>query len=434
MSVTTPLRRVPRARRAPRTLTPGQARRIAVAAQGLDRPRPAGPVTISHLQRVVDRIALLQIDSVNVVARAHLLPLFSRLGPYDPALVDRASGRSPRRLVEFWAHEASYIPPATFQLLRWRMEGYRQRDHWGRERDHTPVVLEAVREFVASSGPVTATEVHAALGHARGEKEHWGWNWTPAKHALEHLFNIGEIAAAGRTPQFERAYDLTARVLPPAVLATPVPDPDEAVRQLVTISARAHGVATLRCLADYFRLPTATTAAAVADLVEDGTLEPVHVRGWKDAYLAADARLPRRVPARALLAPFDPLVFERRRLQALWGMHYRIGIYTPAAQRTHGYYPLPFLLGEHLVARVDVKADRQAGLLRVRAVHSEEPDGVPGLVRTGAGTWPGRGEVATGLAAELAEMARWLGLGEMVVDDDAGGDLPDDLTAALTLR
>jgi uncharacterized protein len=414
-----------------RTLTPGQARRVAIAAQGLDRPRPAGPVTMAHLRRVVDRIALLQIDSVNVVARAHLLPLFSRLGPYDVALLDRASGRAPRRLVEFWAHEASYIPPATYQLLRWRMEAYGERDHWGRERDHHPGVLEAVRDHVATFGPVTATQVHAALGHARGEKEHWGWNWTPAKHALEHLFNIGEIAAAGRTPQFERAYDLTERVLPAAVLAAEVPDAEEAVRRLVAISARAHGVATLRCLADYFRLPADATAAAVADLVEDGTLEPVHVRGWKDAYLAVDARMPRRVSARALVAPFDPLVFERRRLLALWGMHYRIGIYTPAAQRTHGYYPLPFLLGEHLVARVDVKADRQAGILRVRAVHGEEPDGVPGLARSGAGAWPAPGEVAAELAAELVEMARWLGLGEVVVDHDAGGDLRGGLTAAL---
>ncbi|WP_448073115.1 winged helix-turn-helix domain-containing protein [Georgenia yuyongxinii] len=431
MSVTTPLRRAPHAGPAARTLAPSQARRIAVAAQGLDRPRPAGPVTMAHLQRVVDRIALLQIDSVNVVARAHLLPLFARLGPYDPALVDRAGGRAPRRLVEFWAHEASYVPPATFQLLRWRMESYRERDHWGRERDHHPGVLEAVRDHVAAFGPVTATEVHAALGHARGAKEHWGWNWTPAKHALEHLFNVGEIAAAGRTPQFERAYDLTERVLPPAVLAAPVPDAAEAVRRLVAQSARAHGVATLRCLADYFRLPAAATAAAVADLVEEGTLEPVHVRGWKDGYLAAGARLPRRVAARTLLAPFDPLVFERRRLLALWGMHYRIGIYTPAAQRTHGYYPLPFLLGEHLVARVDVKADRQAGTLRVRAVHGEDPDGVPGLARSGAASWPARGEVAEELAAELAEMARWLGLGEVVTDDDAGGDLRGLLTAAL---
>ncbi|UNX55825.1 winged helix DNA-binding domain-containing protein [Georgenia sp. TF02-10] len=406
-------------------LTPGQARRIAVAAQGLDRPRPApGTVTMAHLQRVIDRIALLQIDSVNVLARAHLLPLFARLGGYDVALLDRATGRAPRRLVEFWAHEASYVPPRTYQLLRWRMDRYRRRNHWGRELAHHSGLVEAVRDVVAEAGPVTAREVHAALGHARGAKEHWGWNWTPAKHALEHLFEVGEIAAAYRTSQFERAYDLTDRVLPAAVLAEPVLPEEDAVRALVALSARAHGVASVRSLADYFRLPAAATARAVAELVDAGTLEPVTVRGLgRPAYLHADARRPRRTAARALLAPFDPLVFERRRLVAGWGMHYRIGIYTPAGQRTHGYYVLPFLLGEHLVGRVDLKADRAAGVLRVRAAHAEAPAAVPGLPATGGGAWPTPGTVVTELAAELAALARWLGLGEVVVDADAGGDL-----------
>ncbi|WP_152202045.1 winged helix-turn-helix domain-containing protein [Georgenia thermotolerans] len=413
-----------------RTLTPGQARRIAVAAQGLDRSRSVAP-TMGHLQRAIDRIGLLQIDSVNVLARAHLLVLFSRLGPYDVALVDRASGRAPRRLVEFWAHEASYVPPRTYQLLRWRMEDYRLRDHWGRELAHHPGVLSAVREVVAEAGPVTASQVHEALGHRRGPREHWGWNWTPAKRALEHLFNIGEIAAAGRTLQFERAYDLTERVLPADVLAAPVPDRADAVRQLVAVAARAHGVATVRGLADYFRLPVAATAAAVAELVEDGALEPVHVPGWKEAYLAAGARVPRRSDARALLAPFDPLVFERRRVRELWGMHYRIEIYTPAARRRHGYYVLPFLLGEHLVARVDLKADRRAGALVVRAAHAEAPDAVPGLVRAGSGAWPARGLVSEQLAAALGEMAGWLGLGAVHLDDEAHGDLVHDLAGAL---
>ena len=292
-------------------------------------------------------------------------------------------------------------------------------------------MLAAVREVVAESGPVTASQVHEALGHRRGPREHWGWNWTPAKRALEHLFNIGEIAAAGRTLQFERAYDLTERVLPADVLAAPVPDRADAVRELVAIAARAHGVATVRGLADYFRLPVAATAVAVADLVEDGALEPVHVPGWKEAYLAAGARLPRRSDARALLAPFDPLVFERRRVRELWGMHYRIEIYTPAARRRHGYYVLPFLLGEHLVARVDLKADRQAGALLVRAAHTEDPDAVPGLVRSGSGAWPARGAVAEQLAAALGEMAGWLGLDSVRLDGEAHGDLVRDLAGAL---
>jgi uncharacterized protein len=411
------------------TMTLGQARRTAVAAQGLDRPRPApGTATMAHLQRVIDRIGLLQIDSVNVLARAHLLPVFSRLGPYDVKLLDRASGRAPRRLVEYWAHEASYVPPRTYQLLRWRMERHRERGHWGRELSHEPGLVEAVRNLVAEHGPVTARELHAVLGHERGAKEHWGWNWTPAKHALEHLFEIGEVAAAGRNTQFERAYDLTERVLPAEVLAAPVPDEADAVRELVRIAARAHGVGSVRCLADYFRLRGDVTARAVAELVEEGALVPVRVTGWdRAAYLYAGTRVPRRTAARALLAPFDPLVFERRRLLDLWGMHYRIEIYTPQDRRTHGYYVLPFLLGEHLVARVDLKADRRDGVLRVRAAHAEAPDGVPGLVRTGSAAWPSEDDVVASLAAELGETAVWLGLDDVVVDAEARGDLAGKL-------
>lgn len=415
-----------------RVLTPGQARRAAVSAQRLDRARPVGPVGVGHVTRLVDRIGLLQIDSVNVLARAHLLPVFSRLGPYDVGLLDRLAGRRPRRLVEYWAHEASYLPPATYQLLRWRMERHRERNHWGRELALHPGVVDAVRDLVAERGPVTASQVHDLLGHRRGPQEGWGWHWTPAKHALEHLFNVGEIATARRTPQFERAYDLTERVLPAEVLARPVPAEADAVRELVAIAAAAHGVATLRGLADYFRLPAAPTARAVAALVADGTLEEVRVAGWsRPAYLHTAARVPRSTHARALLAPFDPLVFERRRLHEIWGMHYRIGIYTPVAQRTHGYYVLPFLLGEHLVARVDLKADRAAGVLRVRAAHAEDPAGVPGLPATGAGVWPGAAEVVAELAAELAVTAQWLGLGTVVVDGDAGGSLARDLAGHL---
>ncbi|MHB1065540.1 MAG: winged helix-turn-helix domain-containing protein [Georgenia sp.] len=426
MTPPAPARPVPAA---VRTLTAGQARRTAIAAQGLGR-RPPGRVSMSHLAGVLDHTGLLQIDSVNVLARAHLLPVYSRLGPYDVGLIDRAAGRSPRRLVEFWAHEASFVPPRTYHLLRWRMAEYRDRDHWGRELSHHPGILDTVRSLVAERGPVTATEVHAVLGVARGPKEGWGWNWTPAKHALEHLFNVGEVAAAGRTPQFERAYDLTERVLPPGLPAqAPVPRAD-AVRELVDISARAHGVATVRSLADYFRLPAADTARAVAELVEDGALEAVRVQGLaRPAYLHTGARVPRTAGVRTLLGPFDPLVFERRRLHELFGMHYRIGIYTPAAQRTHGYYVLPFLLGEHLVARVDLKADRRRGLLRVRAAHAEAPTDVPGVPRTGGGAWPVRGAVVEELAAELAVLARWLDLGDVTVDDDAPGDLVRDLAA-----
>ncbi|MEE6273424.1 winged helix-turn-helix domain-containing protein [Georgenia wangjunii] len=412
-----------------RTLTLAQARRVAVAAQGLDRARPA-PVTTAHVRRTVERTGLLQIDSVNVLARAHLLPLFSRLGPYDVALLERATARPPRRLVETWGHEACYVPAKTYPLLlqtrrRWSGMGVETL-----ESQH-PGALAEVRAVVAESGPVTTREVERLLDARYAVRRGgWGWRWSVAKLALENLFDTGEITAAHRTAQFERAYDLTERVLPPAVLARGVPDPADASRELVRIAARAHGVASLRCLADYFRRPQATVRAAVADLVDAGELEPVRVHGWgRPAWLHVGARVPRRTRARALLAPFDPLVFERERLATLFGMHYRIGIYTPAAQRTHGYYVLPFLLGEHLVARVDLKADRPLGVLRVRTAYAEEP-GAPGDAAALA-TWPGPGEVVTELAAELAVMAQWLGLGAVVVDPDAAGDLTGPLRAVV---
>lgn len=409
------------------SLTLSQARRIAIAAQGLDRSRPAGRVTMAHLQRLVDRIGLLQIDSVNVVARAHLLPVFSRLGPYDTALLDRAAGRHPRRLVEYWAHEASFVPPRTYHLLRWRMERWRDRPHHRGLGDDPETVLGAVVRHVAEHGPRTARQLEAELGgEGRRRRDHWGWNWSVTKHAVERLFAVGDLAVAGRTTQFERIYDVPERVLPagatePAELASL--DADGAARALVEISARAHGIATVSCLRDYFRLSTAVAQRAVDELVEAGELVEVSVRGWRrPAYLHRDARIPRRVEAGALLAPFDPLVFERQRLLALFGMHYRIGIYTPAHERTHGYYVLPFLMGEHLVARVDLKADRHRGALQIRHAFLEDqaqvPDG-PGRRR-----WPGVGELVEALRHELAQLALWLGLERVAVAEDARGDLP----------
>ncbi|ACQ79505.1 protein of unknown function DUF1006 [Beutenbergia cavernae DSM 12333] len=390
-------------------LTLAQARRSAIAAQGLARARPAGSVTMGHLQRLVDRIGLLQIDSVNVIARAHLLPIYSRLGPYDTALLQRASSVSPRRLVEYWAHEASFVPPETYQLLRWRMTA-NAASHWAVSfsASHSDV-LDAVRDLVADSGPLTAREAHDRLDHSTPvQREEWGWNWTIAKRALEHLFFVGELTSAGRTTQFERRYDLTERVLPPAVLAEPVPDTATAQRELVRIAASALGVASLRCLRDYFRMPAEATQRAVTELVDAGELHAVTVRDWGPAYVHEAAAHPRRVRARALLAPFDPLVFERARLEALFGMHYRIEIYTPAHKRVHGYYVLPFLLGDAMAARVDLKADRASGRLLVRAAFAE--DGAPA-------------DTAEELAAELGELATWLGLSDVVIDDAARGDL-----------
>jgi len=399
-----------------------QARRVALGAQGLDRRRPVlgSAITMRHLQQVVDRTGLLQIDSVNVLARAHLMPLYSRLGAFDPTLLDRASGTAPRRLVEYWAHMASYVPPSTYRLLEWRQRQYRV-EAWGAisgvELAHSGVVVE-IRDLIAARGPMTASQVHElyAVDHPRTRTE-WGWNWTVAKRALEFLFFTGVVTSARRNAAFERCYDLTERVLPPAVLAAPPIADDDAVRALVEISARAHGVGSLRCLADYFRLRPAPARQAVDELVEEGVLLPVQVTGWdRDAYLHADARRPRRATARTLLSPFDPLVFERRRLEELFGMRYRIEIYVPAAQRVHGYYVLPFLLEEGLVARVDLKADRADGVLRVLAAHGE--DGAPA-------------QTPVELAAELRELAGWLGMDRIEVAAPRRGDLAATLAAAL---
>ena len=411
-------------------LTRAQARRVALAAQGFAAPRPAGPVTLRHLQGVLDRVAVLQIDSVNVFCRSHYLPLFSRLGPYDRALLDRASGRAPRRLVEYWAHEASFVAPETHRLLRFRMA--RAHDEaWGgmvRAARDRPAVLDAVRAEVAARGPLTAAEIERALAPpAPRERTGWGWNWSDTKRAVEFLFWAGEISSAGRTTQFERRYDLPSRVLPPAVAAAPDPDPADAVRELVRIAARACGIATERGLRDYFRLRPQQVRPAIADLVETGELLPVEVTGWsRPGYLHAAARRPRWVRARALLSPFDSLIWERERAEDLFGFRYRIEIYTPASRRVHGYYVLPFLLGDELVARVDLKSERGpagSGRLRVRAAWSE--------AAVGPGT-PRHGEVAAELAEELAVTAAWLGLDVIVVEPR--GDLAPALSTSVALE
>jgi len=373
------------------------ARRIALAAQGFAIPRPDGVANLGHVKRAIDRLSLLQIDSVNVLARAHYLPLFSRLGSYDSMLLDGlAWGRKSRRgLFEFWAHEASLLPLASQPLLRWRMARAATGTSKGKLQEfrrEKAEYIEEVRREVEDRGPIAASEL-ANGGPKRGP---W-WGWNDGKLALEWLFFAGIVTTATRRASFERVYDLTERVLPADIRALPTPAPEEAQRQLLRLSARALGVATEFDLRDYYRLPVADTKARLAELVEAGDLLPVEVEGWdRPAFLDPAARQPRRLEARALLAPFDPLIWERDRTERIFDFFYRIEIYTPVAKRKHGYYVLPFLLGDRLVGRIDLKSDRPNSRLMVPAAHLE-----PGIEAR---------DVAAPLYEELRLMADWLGL------------------------
>jgi len=384
-------------------LSASAARRIALAAQGFASERPERATNLGHVRRAIDRLGLLQIDSVNVLTRAHYLPLFSRLGDYDSDHLDSlAWGRKSRRgLFEFWAHEASLLPLDKHPLWRWRMERAARNAGDGKGKLHEfrrsrKRFIDSVRRQVAERGPLAASD----LDEGAGKTGPW-WGWSDAKLALEWLFFAGEVTTATRRGAFERVYDLTERVLPAEVLALPTPAADEAQRELLRISANALGIASETDLRDYFRLGVADTKARIAELVEAGELLQVEVEGWqKPGYLDPAARQPRRpVEARALLAPFDPLIWDRDRTHRLFDFFYRIEIYTPIAKRKHGYYVLPFLLGEKLVARVDLKADREARRLLVHAAHLEPGAHV--------------GEVAGPLREELQLMARWLGLEEV---------------------
>lgn len=396
------------------TLTANQARLTALGAQGLVKGRPDN-ATARSVGRVLDQLHLLQIDSVNVLSRSHYLPLFSRLGPYDTAIPDRLASKAPRRMVEYWAHEASYVRPELFRDLRTV-----QSRVWMTAHALPPELRESlsaqILSLLSSGPPLTAREVAGRLeGSEAKSTANWGWNWNASKRVLEDLFASGLLSSAGRTPQFERLYAPTATVHPAGAAALEPSDPEESVLRLTELAARAHGVATVRCLADYFRLPQRATAVAVAELVRMGELERVRVAGWTSpAYLHAKAVIPRRTSARALLSPFDSMVFERKRLETLFGFRYRLEIYTPPAARRYGYYVLPFLLGDAFVARVDLKADRPNKALLVQAAHRE--DGAP------AGT-------AVELAAELRMMADWLGLDDVIVKPS--GDLAEELKLAV---
>jgi uncharacterized protein YcaQ len=352
------------------------------------------------------------------------MPLFSRMGPYDTGLLRRAAEERPRRIVEYWAHVQAYMPVELWPVMQHRMAAYRERRGKWWPLDEVRPGLEAdVLAAVRDRGPVTARDLEAEFSSGPRTREHWGWNWSQARKVLDFLYMVGDVAIAGRNDQFEVRYDLPERVLPAHVLALPVPSPEEADRELVRRAAASHGVGTAACLADYFRMRLQPGAgitgakAAIADLVEAGELVPVTVEGWRrPAYLHRDARLPRKVDARALLSPFDPLVWERARTQHLFEFRYRIEIYVPAHKREYGYYVLPFLLGDRIVARVDLKADRQRSRLLVKGAWAEE-HAPP--------------ETAEELLEELQDLAGWLGLAETVVE--RRGDLAPALLAAQRL-
>ncbi len=389
-------------------LSNAHARRIALAAQGFAEPRPAGRVDRRHLRRLIDRMGLIQIDSVNVLVRSQELPLFARLGPHPRTLIHEATRAG--ELFEYWVHEASLVPTDHYHLHRWRMA---EPHRWAGMRNHAAehsAYIETVFERVADEGPLVAGDLKARVGR----KGTW-WDYDDGKIALEVLFSDGRVAAQRRPRDFARVYDVPERMIPAEALARPAPNAAEAHKELLVMAARHHGIGTLHDLADYHRLALGPSKVALAELVEEGRVLPATVAGWtQPAYLHPDARLPRWIRARALLSPFDPLVWNRDRTLRLFGFHYRIEIYTPAPKRQFGYYVLPFLLGDTLVGRVDLKADRAGGALLVQHAWAE-----PGADET---------LVARELLAELALMASWLELDRIEVT--GRGSLGPELLAA----
>jgi uncharacterized protein len=382
-------------------ITLSQARRIALAAQGFADARPSGRIDRRHIRKLFDRIGVVQVDSVNVLTRSEELPIFARLGPHPRNLVRdmEADGE----LFEYWAHEASLLPVHHEPLFRWKKEQVRSGAYkvWGgmaKLRAEQPEFLETVLQEVARRGPVAASELSMRVGQVG---DHWGWRWDDAKTAIEALFWGGEVAGRRRR-NFEREYTVPAHRFPSHILEQPALDEREARLALLRIASRCIGIGSARDLADYHRLNVPAARPLIDELVAGGELLEVEVEGWRErVLLCPGAKMPRRVEARALLSPFDSLIWERSRTEHLFGIRYRIEIYVPQEKRVHGYYVLPFLLGEELVARVDLKADRHAGELLVQAAWGE-----PGIDEA---------LVSAELAQELVAMAAWLELEKVVV-------------------
>jgi hypothetical protein len=380
-----------------------------LAAQGLAASRPKSP-NVGHLTRAIRTAGVLQIDSVNVVERAHHLTLFSRLGPYDANLLWRALDE--RRIFEYWGRMASFCPVEDFPLYRWRMDRHAE-GNWERIqtlKEKAPGYIEDVYRQVVERGPLTASDLDEP-----GDRSGPWWGWADGKVALEHLFGAGKLAVSHRN-NFTRYYDITERVVPAEHLSAATPEPREAQKQLMLNAIRALAAGTARDIVDYYWIRPAIGRRLLTELVAEGSILEAEIAGWNEpAYIDPAVRIPRSVDARSLINPFDTYAWNRDRLERLHGFQYRIEIYVPQPKRVYGYYVFPFLLGDDLVARVDLKADRKAGVLRVPGSFLED------------GQDPKR--VARELAIELAEMARWLGLGEIEVDNK--GDLAGELRRAV---
>ena len=386
-------------------LTLAQARRIALAAQGFADPRPTGRVDRRHFRRALDRMGVIQIDSVNVLVRSQELPLFARLGPHPRTLISDATAAG--ELFEYWVHEASHVPTEHHHLHRWRMSGTHKWERYWTMDKRRPGYLDEVLRRIEMDGPLASGD----LSERVGKKGTW-WDWDDGKVALEHLFWSGLITAVRRPNDFARIYDLSERVIPPQVLARPAPSEAEARKQLLLLAAKHHGVGTLQDLTDYHRQKNAPCKPLLDELVEEGALHVVQVQGWdKPAYLHPQAKLPRRIEACAFLSPFDPVLRDRDRAEFLFGFFYRIEVFVPEPKRVYGYYVLPILWGDSLVGRLDLKADRHNRTLLVHGSYAEP--GVP------------IDRLAPDVVRELHAMAGWLGLDRVAIADR--GDLASTL-------
>jgi uncharacterized protein YcaQ len=383
------------------TLSIADARALALAAQGFDTPRPANKATQRHVNSLISRLGVIQIDSVNVLVRSQELPLFSRLGNHDRNAIPKAT--ESQKLFEYWGHEAAHLPVEIHPLFRWKMEAARlgKARHWGLTSfyDDNKTFVKRMLKHVETNGPTTARELSTRTEKRGADKKTW-WDWDESKTALEYLFLTGQLMSRGRGTDFARIYDTPERVLPMNILNAPTPTEHSARKQLLVRSAIAQGVATATDLADYYRQKPAAVKPLITELLEEGELREVAVEGWAEkAFVHRSAKLPKQLHATALLSPFDSLVWCRPRNERLFDFHYRIEIYTPKEKRKFGYYVLPFMMNGQMVGRVDLKSDRANSKLLVHSVHTEK-----GIKRT---------MINDALDNELRAMAFWLELDEV---------------------